>query len=147
MSLTEEMVSWKEEYSIGNTEIDREHQKLFDLGKKALEITSIESENHAKAQLKEIIDELTFYVATHFANEQEFMRKIDYPDLENHTKKHKQITQDLNALICTFGTLSIMQVHEKVSEVIECTFIKHILEDDLQIKIWHTGFDEIQKNL
>lgn len=145
MSLTEQMVHWKEEYSVGNTEIDREHQKLFSLAKKALDVINIESENHAKLQLKEIIDELSFYVGTHFTNEQEFMHKIDYPDLAIHTKKHKQITQDLHVLISSLGKMTLTEVHEKISDFVENVFIRHILEDDLQIKIWNKCFDEIQK--
>ena len=137
MSLNEENIQWKDEFSIGNLEIDKEHQKLFSLAKLAFKISQYDDEEKMKEELKNLIDELTFYTSTHFENEKEFMRRIHFPQIKEHIQSHKIIHMKLNALIKQLSSMQIKEVHEAVANFIEKYFINHIIQEDIQIKIWY----------
>ena len=51
-------IIWKSEYNIGDLQIDKEHQNLFMLARKALSITAKHNDNKEKLVLKDDIDNL-----------------------------------------------------------------------------------------
>lgn len=145
MSLTEENIKWNDEYSIGDKEIDREFKKLFDIAKKALCIQSLENEDDIISDVKIIIDELTFYVSTHFVIEQEYMRNLQYPKIDQHIKLHKTIISNLNAFISNLNHLSFEEVKEQLFYLIKTNFIDHIIHEDKKITQWENSLDSAQK--
>ena len=46
-----------------------------------------------------VLDELVNYTKFHFTNEEKFLEKINYPQFEEHQKKHLAIIEDLMNLI------------------------------------------------
>lgn len=137
---------WKSEYNIGNLQIDNEHQKLFSLAKKALNIADISDENKIKAKLKEVIEELFEYVSSHFSNEQRFMKNIKYPELQSHIQLHKKMIDMLKELISKLNTLEIKEIEDKLCEFIEEYFVRHIIMEDKKIHLWQVSLEELRKN-
>lgn len=138
-------VVWKSEYNIGNLKIDQEHQKLFLLARKALALNAKNSKE-VFVELKEIIKELYKYVRVHFENEQEYMYKVQYPDLDNHKNIHKNILDMLNNLIKELNSLKLEVIERRLYDFIEEYFINHIIMEDKKIHLWSTPLDELRKS-
>lgn len=139
-------LAWKSEYNIGNLQLDNEHQKLFSIARKTLNINSKDSEEDRKSQLKDIINELFSYVGTHFSDEQQYMNAIKYPDLENHIKLHVNMLSMLKNLISHLSALSIEEIEEELRQFVEEYFVKHIIMEDKKIQLWQTSLHDLRKS-
>ena len=128
-------LKWKNEYSVGNTQIDLQHQKLFDL------INQLEASTHA-SEFSEIapmiLTELEQYALVHFETEEGYMRMIGYPDLEEHKRIHEALKADLQAEVnmhmeSGLTTLKLIHLYQFLKRWIE----NHILDDDIKYASRH----------
>jgi len=79
------MYLWTKDLSVGIDELDLQHQKFID------RINSFEQFSRVgKAQYKvgEMLDFLMEYAKKHFLDEEQYMAKHSYPDLEAHAREH-----------------------------------------------------------
>lgn len=109
---------WKEEYAVGEPELDNQHRYLFDLGNK------IESAD--KNEAKAYIMKLYKYATAHFKAEETHMKQIKYPDVENHRKLHDKFITDLNSISMDFSNDSF----EEFKVFLYSWLIHHILNED-----------------
>lgn len=138
-------LEWNSEFNIGNIQIDKEHQNLFLLARKALTIEKLNFQDNKKEELKKIIIELTTYVKSHFINEKEYMEKVKYPDLKNHIELHDNMFKMLSNLIKELNSLSTDEIQKKLSDFIYEYFVKHIITEDKRIQLWCVPLDELKK--
>lgn len=75
---------WNSRLNTGIKEIDEQHQYLFNLINR---IAIAIQENEAKAIVEVILD-MKLYAEVHFSEEEELMRKADYPKLKAHIQRH-----------------------------------------------------------
>lgn len=68
---------------------DAQHQVLFDLIDQ-IETSEIDSS---------IFYKLNEYAENHFKLEEEYMARLDYPDMEAHVRAHNQFRKELQSLI------------------------------------------------
>lgn len=89
-------IKWEDSFSVHNAEIDEQHQKWIAIYNKMHESMIKESaQSGAGAEaLKAMLD----YARYHFSFEEEYMRKINYPNLIEHHRIHK----DFDNLIYTY---------------------------------------------
>ena len=83
----EDRLIFDERYLVGIAQVDREHQKLFELADKiydCLEVDIIVPMNQIRPAIAELID----YTKIHFANEEVLMDAMGYPDLDQHRELH-----------------------------------------------------------
>lgn len=85
MLLDKLIPTWNEKYSIHDTMIDIQHQKLFELASK---VESAVYKFVKREELKEILTELFNYMKDHFNDEEKYMKLIGYPNLEEHKRNH-----------------------------------------------------------
>jgi hemerythrin len=83
------VITWNDSYSIGNRTIDGQHKELIRLTNEFYEgcqmggvITKVYFFNTVKGAIN--------YVKTHFATEEEILRKIEYPEFDAHKKMHEE---------------------------------------------------------
>ncbi|MGI6403110.1 MAG: bacteriohemerythrin [Oscillospiraceae bacterium] len=85
---------WKDKYRLGVTLIDREHQELFQRVEAFMKILrSTQSWEDKVHELNETLEFMKGYVVEHFSHEEEYQKKIGYPGLEAHKKKHDDMVQ------------------------------------------------------
>ncbi|MFC1769481.1 bacteriohemerythrin [Nitrospirota bacterium] len=82
-------------YSVNLIEIDEQHKKLFSLLGELKDGIANKNEDDF---FNELIPKLKDYVAYHFATEEQYMYKYDYPDLNEHIKGHKQFIAYIDTL-------------------------------------------------
>ncbi|MGY9005839.1 MAG: bacteriohemerythrin [Alphaproteobacteria bacterium] len=88
------MLIWSDSYMIGVDEIDRDHQKLFDIVKK-VEIAAQADE------CSKLVDAFLEASRTHFASEESLLSKEEYPDVETHRLYHRDMLDKAKALKMT----------------------------------------------
>ncbi len=124
------MYEFKEEFLTGIEEIDREHQKLFEIADKAY-MTLMDRFIHDKYDyIVEILNELKDYALTHFQHEEEYMMKINYKKLFSQKVEH----QDFVDKIASYD-LDKLDENQKDSIVEILDFlnnwlVNHILKSD-----------------
>lgn len=77
-------IEWKDEYNLGNQEIDGQHQKLFRLANAALSEADREG-------VQWLIMELFQYTRLHFHDEEAFMRSRNYSGLREQQEQHNKL--------------------------------------------------------
>ncbi len=80
------MIEWDNKYSVGISIIDNEHKKLIGIINKVI---LLQHNSSSPEDIKEVISEMNKYIHAHFAAEEAYMVKFDYPDYENHRKEHQ----------------------------------------------------------
>ena len=81
-----EKIIWSEDFSIGNTDIDIVHKDWVNIYNDLIEYTESKGNREAFAM---ILTKMTEYSLMHFKKEEEYMQKMNYPDLADHKRHHK----------------------------------------------------------
>jgi hemerythrin len=90
-------IQWKDEYRIGDEEIDAQHEEIFKRANAFLEIMDI-------AALTEYAVGFFQYTRDHFSHEESLMRELDYPEITGHLQQHKDLLARLNSLARKIGS-------------------------------------------
>lgn len=82
----DEVVCWRQEYSIGVPEIDEQHRALFDRIAKA----SSAVKRADLGTIDDLMDFVASYVDEHFACEEQLMQSVGYPFALDHIREHRR---------------------------------------------------------
>jgi len=125
-----EKIAWNNDYLTGMPGIDSQHHKIID------QINYLIDNHNSKdkASINHwIIANLDKYSEEHFFTEEDFLRKINYPNLENHIKLHQSYKMDT-----VQSALKAMKAHEDVPEetilFLKNWWTNHILNVDMEYK-------------
>ena len=124
---------WKEIYSVGNVEIDREHKQLFDIAQDAF--IQVE-EKQRNAKIKEVLTELYTYMKTHFKHEEKFMQEINYPLIQEHKVLHHNIIEKINTFVKQLPTMDESLFEKELAKIIDTALVHHIIQEDRKIIAW-----------
>lgn len=131
-------LQWKQEYEIGDYEIDAQHQIFLKLIRK---IYKEYSANASSKRLKLLISELYKYVDFHFVSEENFMLKYEYPNYAIHKKEHEQLLCDLSEVLTTFQ-VEYINFEELILFLLKW-FKNHTIQSDMKLG---KHLSEIKKN-
>ena len=86
-------IVWNKRYEIGMDFIDKEHKQLFSTMDRLLKL----SENEEKSEwvCREGVKYMKNHAIEHFAHEEEYMRYIDYGDLDVHKRLHDNFQNNI----------------------------------------------------
>lgn len=122
-------IEWNESFSVNNSEIDNQHKKWIEIFNKMHEgLVAKEGTNYQSIAV-ETLQAMHEYALQHFTFEEEYMRKMNFPDLIGHRRIHK----DFDTLIFSYnrdirnGTL-VLNTH--ILKLIENWLRDHILVED-----------------
>ena len=83
------LFQWKDEYLVGQVEIDGQHKRLFQL---ADQMHAAMTAGKGKDILSKTLSDLVDYTKRHFADEERLMQKCNYPDYPHHKEIHDKLT-------------------------------------------------------
>lgn len=86
------LISWEEKYSVNVKEIDEQHKKLVKLVNDLHEAMSV---GKGKAIMATVLQSLIDYTATHFAAEEKYMTKFNYPAYPQHKSEHDKFVKQV----------------------------------------------------
>ncbi|MDR2966215.1 MAG: bacteriohemerythrin [Treponema sp.] len=112
------LISWSDNYSVGSKVIDDQHKELIKLT----------NEFYEGCQVGGVIEKVSFfntvqgainYIKTHFATEEEILRKVEYPALDAHKKMHEEFI---------FKVVEQVRAFEQEDRPNPIDFIKFLME-------------------
>lgn len=123
---------WTEELSVKNELIDSQHKRLIGIINDFYEAVN---KGNDDAAIKKAIGNLTYYVKTHFADEENLMERYNYPQLPLHKQIHQRLTQRVNEYI------EKLRTGQKILSLDMAIFLKgwlenHIAETDKKYGIY-----------
>jgi hemerythrin-like metal-binding protein len=131
---------WTKDMSVGEDHIDNQHQKLL------LQINEIIHAMTFGATSKEVSEAIHFfdgYVNDHFSYEEEYMRKYNYPEFDEHRGRHKEfILNNLSFKKKLNSGVSPRELILDIETYIGQWWLKHIGQED---KKYHDFIDGISK--
>lgn len=80
------LFEWNDSYSVGITEMDNEHKKLFAI---INELFDGLKAGKGRDILDGIFNQLKDYTRVHFSDEEILMKRYEYPGLEEQKKQHE----------------------------------------------------------
>lgn len=111
----------KKEYSIGIENLDRQHYKLF----RTIDKLMLIKDTHDINEILLIYNSLVRYAYIHFTDEENFMKKIEYPYIEYHKKEHDFFISQLEKIYFEIELENI----EKIFEILN--FLKKWLKNHI----------------
>lgn len=81
-----EKIIWTHQFSIGDNNIDKEHQVLIEIINDLIELVELDK---GREEFTIILSKMTDYSLAHFKKEENFMRRFSYPELEKHRNYHR----------------------------------------------------------
>jgi hemerythrin len=120
--------TWNAKYSIGNAQIDAEHQGLIEL---ANDIATFASHGEKVARVRKDILALYEHMRVHFQHENEYMLQLGYPRYEEHKKQHEEILTAMNAIIKHSDNLDALVY--KLKQLMHAWVRGHVLAQDPRI--------------
>jgi hemerythrin len=120
---------WKEEYAIGHFQTDHEHKELISLANRVI---GFSNKGESISIIKEALNALNNYAKIHFRNEESYMERIGYKELEHHKQCHQELLERMNRTIQATDDLDDL-VHQ-LKRLMVVWVIEHIIQEDCNIK-------------
>jgi len=125
---------WKDSYSTGIEEIDRQHQRLFEIGGEIYNLATLKDGQDHYDDIMALLLSLKDYTVYHFGYEESLMKKYNYKDLENHKKQHETFVEKLNEIEAQDIDSKQKMVVLDILDFIVSWISNHIIGSDLKYK-------------
>ncbi len=124
------LIEWKPSYSVGVPLFDRQHARLFELMNQLHEAMA---KGRAKDHLTGIVDALSAYTRSHFAEEESALERAKYKDLAAHKSLHRHFETKVDSFAAEIrqGTVG---VSIQVMDFLNDWLVNHILKVDHDYK-------------
>ena len=109
-------LEWTEQLSVGYGLIDQQHKELFVRYNSLLDACK---EGKGRETIIPVLDFMVEYVTRHFAEEEEFMERYNYPEKDEHVRQHKELFRHVNEVY--------EELQEKGATVAVITSINHTM--------------------
>ncbi|MCP4571655.1 MAG: hemerythrin family protein [bacterium] len=120
------LIEWKEEFSVGNEELDRQHRKWLEFIERLHQVDDADCHDRI---VHDILDEMEIYSRYHFWSEERMLEQAGYEDLENHRREHDAMKGRIAAQMNAFRSDTDFD-HSRVAEMLWHWLIEHILQSD-----------------
>ncbi|MCW8833144.1 MAG: bacteriohemerythrin [Colwellia sp.] len=127
-------IQWIPEYSVGNKDIDEQHKVLFTMVNNFFHQTS-------KKNAIALFHNLSSYIDLHFEAEENLLRQINYPDTEEHIKKHDKLREKFTLIQEKLNDYNV-DVQHKIAIFLYNWLAKHILQTDMKFKTYALSIEE-----
>lgn len=84
-------IDWLKDWESGVRSIDTEHRLIVHLGNELINLSISEYPNE---EILKKIDELFSFIRMHFRNEEAILKRVGYPELENHRSIHEECLRE-----------------------------------------------------
>lgn len=122
-------MGWDQSFSVNVKEIDNQHKKLVDLVNGLHEAMKL---GKGKDIMSKVLDELIKYTATHFATEENFMTKHNYPLYSQHKREHDKFVKQVLSYQNDYNSGKIA-ITLDVMNFLKDWLVNHILGTDKKV--------------
>ena len=122
----ENLILWSEELSVGISEIDEQHKKMFSI---INDLFHAIKQSATKERIQTIIDELVSYADYHFSTEEKYFADFQYEGTEEHKQKHVAYKETVARFENEFSKGDIL-LPMTMLDFLEDWWIGHISSED-----------------
>ncbi|MEZ4387282.1 MAG: bacteriohemerythrin [Candidatus Krumholzibacteriia bacterium] len=123
------LITWTDELGIGVPEVDAQHQRLVEL---VNAFDDAATQGRGTREIGGLLTSLTDYAVEHFADEETTMRNLGYPDLDRHTRLHRQLVAKLEDLRVQYE-VNGRRITRPMLELLRYWLLEHIRGADTAI--------------
>jgi hemerythrin len=127
LTLTEPIACWQQEYITGNSQVDRQHQHIFEIVN-ALHDAVVTGKS--VDILHEILEFLTNHTIEHFQTEESLMMAVDYPDYNRHKQTHDHLLCKVDNLLLKFRDRNTEVITIEITQFLTEWLTHHIKGED-----------------
>jgi len=120
------LLNWRPEYSVNEAELDRHHQEMFHI------LNSVYDDvmnSRGSGFVLPNIDRLTAIAERHLSVEEQHLRAMRVPDIENHVAKHREFTQTIERIRAGYHDNDLEASRELIIVLGEW-LIHHVVKED-----------------
>lgn len=121
-------IVWDKDFASGNATLDQQHMNLMNMANNLL--AHIFDDNSA-ASAQSCIREIMHHAAQHFKDEEDILRVIGYPELDDHIAEHARLLHNCEALTHA-DTADGAQKADILQIIIHDLVMKHMLSEDVK---------------
>lgn len=126
--MSNNLFNWDKNFSVGNDEMDFQHKKLIDI---INELFIHFNKGNAQEKTLTILDRMVNYSILHLDKEEEYLKKIDFPYIDEHKTMHNLYKQEI-ILFRNKIRSGNEQVHYEIFKYLKDWWTNHILEEDMK---------------
>ncbi len=119
-------MTWKNQFSVGVKTIDQQHKKIILY---IDELNRAMKKGKSRVILRDIFLKLDNYIIDHFATEEKYFDKFNFPGTLAHKREHKEFSQRISTLKQDFGEGKLLVSMELMDFLTEW-WTNHIMGDD-----------------
>lgn len=124
------LLSWSDQYLIGNDLIDAEHQELFRL------INDFHTQwlqTRKQQTIVRVLNPLIIYAEMHFRHEETIMRDAGFPQLDAHMALHEAMIDTIFQLQKSYEEGSL-RLEMDAMKFVKSWLLEHILQNDYRFR-------------
>jgi len=134
-SISPDPYTWKKEYELHNELYDKQAKKFLNI---INQMKKIITGGVQDTDISDIFFQLTHYYEQYMIREEMDMKELDYNDLENHRKSHKDFIDHIMAFREGYGK-GDRDVYNDMYFYLESWFDEHMMVDDRRAVDYITG--------
>jgi hemerythrin len=123
-------LDWSSSLSVGIADIDAEHHELIVM---LNDLHSAMASGHGRQALSDVLGRLVKYTQSHFAHEEELMRKHAYGESWKHTHEHRELTKQVLAVQAKFEQGQTIGLSIEVMDFLRNWLTNHIQTIDAKL--------------
>lgn len=93
------LLHWNQKLSVGVLEMDYQHCQLMEM---LNDLHDAIKRGRRAEKLMPMLERLIGRTIDHFRDEEEFMKSIGFPDMEEHRQKHEDLVTEIQVRYCRF---------------------------------------------
>ncbi len=122
----ERFIHWKEDWSVGNYEIDEQHKTIITL------INLLTDSDYSLIKKHTTLPQTLEYIKMHLDYEEKLMHEINYIGLQEHKKSHKDLYNKTNNLL-TDNIVNHKTIKE-MADFLKSWWLNHFLTEDAKLR-------------
>lgn len=119
-------IVWNKDIEIGIETVDKQHRMLVDMINEFHDAI-IAGQSYEK--MGDIITGLLYYAQTHFATEEEFFRKYNYPDRQAHIREHNEFIMNITSKFDKMKKGELV-LSVEISKFLRDWLLNHVMSSD-----------------
>lgn len=124
------LLSWSNQYLIGNDLIDTEHEELFRL---INNFHTLWMEEQNRQDIARVLNQLIAYAQMHFQHEEVIMEDAGYPKLAEHQKIHEDMIEKIFELHTSYAEGNL-RLEIETMKFVKSWLLEHILVNDYMFR-------------
>jgi hemerythrin-like metal-binding protein len=121
-------LNWEAKYEFGIPEMDKQHKKWLEILNKFYDQVS---SGDIKKNMGTMVDEALQYTKFHFSEEEKFMAKMNFGNIKEQQKMHKEIISTLEKFKSDLNSKKLITSTALTNEL-KNWFKMHILVEDMK---------------